>query len=378
VEDVQALLPKTSGAQLLKTLTQLVQVGAIRSAKQQQALDQLLQHLGQHLLDADVLLQLPDLISSLTEAETAQSQPGLGALIRKLAAVLECKDTALAEAPPAVALRMVAGLQQEPGQLQHVQQELLPGLPAKLLASIRELSAAVTAATAAAAAAAAALADADRGAGQAVAVQEVMRLEQQQKQLMQVLSLRERVSVVEAVKQFGGNTAGTASILMPAGGEEVALLLQAMIDSEVLQYRLQQQQEPADTPAQQAGGSDGGAAAAAALLPLPMVFVTEDWQQLARLLSMCLEWFPLDLLPLPLLQLVFEVGGSLAHGSRGIQQLCRGWATPAGWQSSVTTCVRSTTHPCAACCCCCCYYRCCCCHCGALNRCWRPRQPSAA
>lgn len=303
-------MPKTSGVQLLKTLSQLVQVGAIRSAKQQQALDQLLQHLGQQLLAADVLLQLPDLVSSLTEAEAAQSQPGLGALIRKLAAVLEGKDAALSAAPPADVLRLVAALQQEPGQLQHVQEELLPGLPAKLLASMRELSAAVATVTAALAAAVAALAGADRGEEQAVAVQEVMQLEQEQKQLMQVLSLREWVSVVEAVKQFSGNTAGTSSILMPAGGEEVALLLQAMTDAELLHYRLQQQ-EPAVAPAPpgiQQGASSDGAAAAAALLPLPMVFVTEDWQQLARLLSLCLEWYPLDLLPLPLLQLVLEVG----------------------------------------------------------------------
>lgn len=312
VEDVQALVPKLSGVQLLKMLSQLVQVGAIRSAKQQQALDQLLQHLGQQLLAADVLLQLPGLISILTEAEAAQSQPGLGALIRKLSAVLEGKDAALSAAPPADVLRLAAALQQqEPGQLQHVQDELLPGLPAKLLASMRELSAAVTAVTAALAAAVAALAGADRGPEeQTVAVHEVMRLEQEQKQLMQVLSLQEWVSVVEAVKQFSGNTAGTSSILMPAGGEEVALLLQAMTDAELLHYRLQQQ-EPAVAPAPpgtQQGPSSDGEAAAAALLPLPMVFVTEDWQQLARLLSLCLEWYPLDLLPLPLLQLVLEVG----------------------------------------------------------------------
>lgn len=326
---MQALLPKTSGVQLLKTLSQLVQVGAIRSAKQQQALDQLLQHLEQQLLAADVLFQLRELISSLTEAEAAQSQPGLGALTKKLAAVLESKDTALSAAPPAEVLRMVAALQQEPGQLQQVQEQFLPGLPAKLLASMRELSAAVTAATAALAAAVVALAAADGGdEEQAVAVQEVMRLEQEQKQLMQVLSLREWVSVVEAVKQFSGNTAGTASILMPAGGEEVALLLQAMTDAELLNYRLQQQ-EPAVAPAppsiQQGGGSDGGAAAAA-LLPLPMVFVTQDWQQLARLLSLCLDWYPLDLLPLPLLQLVLEVGADswrmpVAHLLAVCQQL---------------------------------------------------------
>lgn len=332
LEDLQTLLPKPTGPQLLKILPLLAQLGCIRSTKQQQFTDQLLHHLSQQLLHADVLLELPVLISSLTELEAAQSQPGLGALIKKLAGVFDSKVSSLQNAPPAGVLKLAASLQKQ--QKLEQGQQLLPELPQKLLSSIRELAAAVAAATAAAgtAAAVAAAAAAAGAEDQAAAAAEAVRLEQQQKQLMRVLSFQEWVRVVEVLKQFSGSTAGAASILMPVGGEEVALLLQAMVESEMLHQRLQQvaPAAPAPPPANQqqressssgrstpppppaAAGSDGGGGSssgedAAKVLVLPMVFVADDWQQLDRLLTACLEWYPLELLPLQLLQLVLEV-----------------------------------------------------------------------
>jgi hypothetical protein len=339
LEDLQTLLPKSTGPQLLKILPLLVQLGCIRSTKQQQFTDQLLQHLSQQLLHADVLLELPTLIATLTESEAAQSQPGLGVLIKKLAGVYDSKVSALQNAPPADVFKLVASLQQQQ-KLEQGQQQL-PELPQKLLSSIRELAAAVAAATAAAGTAAAAAAAAAAGAeDQAAAAEEAVRLEQQHTQLMRVLSFQDWVRVVEVVKQFSGSTAGAASILMPVGGEEVALLLQAMVESEMLHQRLQQfaSAVPAPPPANQqqqgqqqressssgrgtpppppaaaaAAGSDGGGGSssgegAAKVLLLPMVFVADDWQQLDRLLTTCLEWYPLELLPLQLLQLVLEV-----------------------------------------------------------------------
>jgi hypothetical protein len=317
----------------------VAQLGCIRSTKQQQFTDQLVHHLSQQLLHADVLLELPVLISSLTESEAAQSQPGLGLLITKLAGVYDSKDSALDNAPPADVFKLAASLQQQQ-KLEQGQQQL-PELPQKLLSSIRELAAAVAAATASTgqAAAAAAVAAAAGAEDQAAAAEEAIRLEQQQKQLMRVLSFQDWVLVVEIVKQFSGRTGGAASILMPVGGEEVALLLQAMLESDVLHQRLQQvtPAAPAPPPAVQqqqggqqressssgrgtpplptaaiAAGSDGGGGSsseegAAKALLLPMVFVADDWQQLDVLLTTCLEWYPLNLLPLQLLQLVLEV-----------------------------------------------------------------------
>lgn len=346
---MQALLPTASGPQLMKLLPVLVQLGCIRSAKQQQMVDQLLHHLTQQLLQVDVLLELPTLIESLTEMEAAQSQPGLSALIKKLSGVLDSRGAVLQEAPPADVFRLVVALQQPHQQNKQLEHglKMLPELQTKLLGSIREVVAAVAAAMAAAATAAAAAAAAAGTDEHAAAAEEAMRLEQQQKQLLHVLTLQDWVSVVAAVKQLSCSADGTASLLMPAGGEEVALLLQAMIDSELLHHRVQKvaaevapapssgppstgqrqgQQGPSSdgaggvpppTPAADAAAragthssSGGGESDAVGVLLLPMVFVADDWQQLGQLLTLCLEWYPLELLPLQLLQLVLEVGGS--------------------------------------------------------------------
>lgn len=329
-EDLQGLLNQLQGVQLLKCITLLAQLGCIRSSKQQQFMDLLLHHLAQQQLQPDVLLQLPELINSLAEMEAAQSQPGLGALVKKLHGVQDSQGAFLQEAAAADVLRLAVGLQQK-GKLEQGQQ-MLQELPSKVLASIRELSDAVASATAAATTAAA-VASAAGPEEQAEAVGEAVRLEQEQKQLLRVLSFQEWISVMHIVKQLHSSTDGAVSILMPAGGEEVALLLQAMIDSELLHFRVQQvpalaPPPPAPGSSQQQGGgsrsaangrrtpppgapsSDGGGSAAGdrtQVMLLPMVFVAADWELLAQLLNECLEWYPLDLLPVQLLQLVLEV-----------------------------------------------------------------------
>jgi hypothetical protein len=328
-EDLQGLLSKLQGVQLLKCITLLAQLGCIRSSKQQQFMDLLLHHLAQQQLQPDVLLQLPELTNSLAEMEAAQSQPGLGALVKKLHGVQDSRRAILQEAAAADVLRLVVGLQQK-GKLEQGQQ-MLQELPSKVLASIREISEAVAAATAAATTAAAA-ASAAGPEEQAEAVGEAVRLEQEQKQLLRVLSFQDWISVIGIVKQLNSSTDAAVGILMPAGGEEVALLLQAMIDAELLHFRVQQvpalaPPPPAPGSSQQQGGvrsaangcrtpppgaasSDGGGSAAGdrtQVMLLPMVFVAADWELLAQLLNECLEWYPLDLLPVQLLQLVLEV-----------------------------------------------------------------------
>lgn len=360
-DELQALLPNLRGPQLLKSVSCIANLGFVRSSKQQQLADQLLQQVSQQLLTPGVLLELPGLINSLAEAEATQSQPGLGAFIKKLQAVQDSREGALHAAAPVAVLGLVAGLQQH-GKLEDGL-ELLPELQARALHSMRELCTSVAAGTAAAhaAAAAAVLAGAQEG-----AMQEALRLEQEQQQLIRALGLREWVLLVEAVRQLCGNSrsssAGGASnsgdgsqatgdASLPVGAEEVALLLQAMIDTELLHCRVeqaaaapppppppassnsnannqQQQQVPAANGAvtppppppppaaataavrSNDGGasSDGGGSRAQAVL-LPVVFGADDWRNLARLMTVCLEWYPLELLPLQLLQLMLEVRG---------------------------------------------------------------------
>lgn len=382
LDDLQGLQGQLQGPQLLKCFSLLVQLGCIRSTKQQQFLDQLLQHLAQQQLQPDPLLQLPGLIEELSSTEPVQSQPGLGSLIKKLSALQEGSTAALQSAKAEAVLRLVVGLMQQQ-QLQQGRQ-LLPELGAKLLSSIRELAGEVSAATAAAATAEAAAieaaATAAAGATDAAEQQEQLalaaKLRQEQQVLMQFLSLQEWVCVLQAVRQLSssassdGSAGAAASSDMPAGGEEVAMLLQAMLDSELLHHRLQkvpaaaaaaaagvppppkqqQQQEqrgsgdgrgtpprlhsrstPPPPPASTApatdtkaapngssggvGSSSGGSSAGAPapqIVLLPMVFVQNDWQQLVQLLLGCLEWYPIELLPLQLLQLVLEVGAAAA------------------------------------------------------------------
>lgn len=337
VEDLQALLPKLDGPQLLKSLLLLAQLGAIRSSKQQQLLDQLLQRISQQQqqLQPATLLELPGLTKSLEELEAQQSQPGLGTLIKKLKGVQDGSPAALQQAGHADVLRLVVGLQQQEKLQEGLQ--LLPDLPAKLRSSIQELCALVSAVTAAAATATAAAAAAAAGGASAdeqiQAQQQALQLRLEQQQQMRVVNLQEWVLVIGAVRQLCSSTAQGASILMPEGGEEVAALLQAMLDSELMHHMLQhiatvptptppaqqQQQQasgsgggstpppPPPAPADAAGSSNAATAQPQALL-LPLVFGPDDWSALAALLGDCLHWYPLELLPQQLLQLVLEVG----------------------------------------------------------------------
>lgn len=337
IEDLQALLPKLDGPQLLKSLLLLAQLGAIRSSKQQQLVDQLLHRISQQQqqLQPATLLELSGLTKSLEELEAQQSQPGLNTLIKKLKGVQDASPAALQQAGHAGVLRLVVGLQQQ-GKLQEGLQ-LLPDLPAKLRSSIQELCALVSAATAAAATATAAAAAAAAGGASAdeqiQAQQQALQLRLEQQQQMRVLNLQEWVLVVGAVRQLCSRTAQGASILMPEGGEEVAALLQAMLDSEFMHHMVQhiatvpapsppsqqqQQQQapgsgggstpppPPPAPADAAGSSNAATAQPQALL-LPLVFGPDDWSALAALLGDCLHWYPLELLPQQLLQLVLEV-----------------------------------------------------------------------
>jgi hypothetical protein len=302
-------------------------------------------------LDPGLWLVLPELMTGLQDISAAQHQPGLVTLLKELQVLHDERLKRLEQASPETVLRLVVDLQLE-GQYQsdanhdQLQEQLLSSL--RLLKLPNAGQAATTAAGAAG------------GAAPLAGEVSLARTVLCQFSVPELAALVAAVVASGVQHQQGSATSGTGAkpVEPPHGFAELSILLQVLLESEVLlqsydfddaaagrakgggigdhlaagaaelpsaveavatdQQQQQQQQAPAAPPPpppptqqlsqQQQQQQQQQPEATADLAPLKYrQFSQQDWTGLAKLVKLCVESYPSDLLPPHLIQLVLEV-----------------------------------------------------------------------
>eukprot|EP00775_Hariotina_reticulata_P009075 gene9075-9245_t len=237
--------------------------------------------------------ELPmQLLSNLQDVSAAQHQPGLVTLLKELQAIQDGQLERLQQASPGAVLRLVVGLQLEGNYRNDVNHEQLHEQLLRSLGQLGQPNSGEAASTAG---------------GTPATSGDVSPA----RQILAQFSVPELAVLVAAVVASGPNSqkgsatsnGGTSNVELPHGSAELSVLLQALLENEVLL-----QVHAVDNAA--ARDADGGSIAehrAAGIAPVTFRrFSQQDWTGLARLVKLCVEWYPTDLPP-QLVQLVLEV-----------------------------------------------------------------------